>query len=538
MPEPPSKKIGPTIEVSPLQAVDPDSAGVLDQSKGGFGVDMWAGTSRALVQGLLPQLPAAAPSPAMHDLMRRLLLSTATAPAGARTGPGLIGLRVERLAAMGDAEGVKALLDAAPGKGADEALSRIRIDSQFLADDTKNACGDIGQMVTQYAAAYWQKAYAFCQAIGGAKERARLAVSLLRESEADKDPGFFELSGALLGDGSKKVTFPGAPSALEIAMLRAAKQPLPASVADSDNAALVKAVAAMPEADPDVRLRAAERAEAAGALKSEELAKIYSDIPFKPEELASALTEAEKVGGGRGRALLYQAAVKEGVPSARAEALQAVWKSARKDGMYATAARACAPLLFEMTPSSELTWFAADAGRALFVANERSRAFAWYDFVAASHDADAAKARARLWPVAVLSDTEKHLTVNDETVKQWLAAEKDSNEDGWQERAALLFGLMDALGESTDNTEWETLVDAGHRQTDMPDLALWISLGQATDDNHIGATVLYSMLSLGDKGPQGASPIVDQGAVASLAAVGLNDEARRLAVEAAVGHGL
>lgn len=200
MPEAPVKTLGPTIEVSPLQAVDPDSAGVLDQSNGGFGIDMWAGASRELVRRLLPQLPAAAPSPVMHDLMRRLLLSIATAPAGERTEPGLIALRVERLAAMGEAGGVKQLLDAAPAKGADEALSRIRVESQFLADDTKSACDEVGQRIARYATAYWQKAFAFCQAIGGEKEKARLAVSLLREAEADKDPAFFALAAVLFGD--------------------------------------------------------------------------------------------------------------------------------------------------------------------------------------------------------------------------------------------------------------------------------------------------------------------------------------------------
>lgn len=534
---PPPLMSEPTVQVSPLQAIDPDSAGVLDQSKGGFGVDMWAGASRDLVQRLVPQLPAAAPSPLMHDLMRRLLLSVATAPAGERAEPGLVALRIERLAAMGDADGVKDLLTAAP-KGTDEASSRTRVESGFLADDTKSACDDVGKNIARYPTAYWQKAFAFCQAVGGEKEKARLAISLLREAEADKDPAFFTLAGVLLGDSKKKADIANAPTALEIAMLRAAKQPLPAAAADSDNAAVLKAVAAYADADPVIRVKAAERAEAAGMLSANQLAKIYSDVSFKPEEIDNALSEAEKDGGPRGRALLYQAAVKQGVSSARAEVLQAAWKMARKAGIYETSARVNAPLLFELTPSSELTWFAAEAGRALFVANEPGHAFAWYDFVAGAHDTDAQKIQAQLWPVAALADTEKHVTVNDDAVKQWLAAEKDLNADGWQERAALLLGLMNALGEATDPAARDSLIDAAHAQTDMPGLALWISLGQATDDNHIGETVLLSMLALGPAGPGGASAIVDQGVVASLAAVGLGDEARRLAVEAAVGHGL
>ncbi|MDA0702516.1 MAG: hypothetical protein O3A96_04650, partial [Proteobacteria bacterium] len=66
---------GGAISVDVLEAVGPDSAGTLNDRNGGLGGDMWAGSDRTLVEALLIRLPTAAASPAMRDMMRRLLLT-------------------------------------------------------------------------------------------------------------------------------------------------------------------------------------------------------------------------------------------------------------------------------------------------------------------------------------------------------------------------------------------------------------------------------------------------------------------------------
>jgi hypothetical protein len=536
----PAKKLKPTIEVNPLQAVDPESVGVLDKANGGFGVDMWAGASRALVKRLLPQLPAKAPSPPMHDLMRRLLLSTATAPAGESGEPSLLALRVERLAAMAEAKGVRQLLDAAPTRKSDAALARTRVDSLLLASDTKAACELSDGMIQKSDDSYWQKVFAFCQILSDQNEKARLSISLLRDAEAEKDPAFFAITRILLGEAPKKPEPLGALSPLEIAMLRSARQPLPPDVANAADPAVLQAIAAYADADENIRLAAAERAEATGVLSADALAKVYAGVSFKPDELTNAMSEAEKDGGPRARALLYQAAVQQSVPTARAEVLQKAWALARKDGVYGTSARVNAPLLADMTPPSELMWFAADAGRALFVAGDFTHAFAWYDMAAsaAARDSDAKKAQAALWAVAALADPAKHVSVDADAITHWLAAKKEIAEDGWQDRAAYALGLLDALGVPVDSADWDEVIAATRSQSETPGVALWTALRDAGDDNHVGLTVLLSMLALGDKGPAGSSPIVAEAVVTNLNAVGLGDDARRIAVEAAAGAGL
>ncbi|MCK5275255.1 MAG: hypothetical protein KAR37_11445, partial [Alphaproteobacteria bacterium] len=104
------------IEIGDLEELDPDSGGILDVSMGGLGVDMWAGTDRARLLRLLSQLPASYDSPTLHDLARRLLLSSAIAPVRGETDAetSLIGLRIERLAAMGLAGAVAEMMTIAP----------------------------------------------------------------------------------------------------------------------------------------------------------------------------------------------------------------------------------------------------------------------------------------------------------------------------------------------------------------------------------------------------------------------------------------
>jgi hypothetical protein len=63
-----------------LRAPDANGSGLLDEARGGFGLDTWEGTNPLLVQRLMPALPNAVPSPTARSLQRRLLLSIAAPP--------------------------------------------------------------------------------------------------------------------------------------------------------------------------------------------------------------------------------------------------------------------------------------------------------------------------------------------------------------------------------------------------------------------------------------------------------------------------
>lgn len=535
----PPTRIEPSVQVNPLQAPDPESGGVLDPDNGGFGANMWDGISRATVQRLLPSLPVRAPSPAMRDLMRRLLLSVSRAPGGEGSGASLIALRAERLAAMGDAQAMNQLLDTAPSQQGDESMARTRVNGLLLSGDVTGACEQVSHRIREYTTEYWQQAFVFCQAEEGKRDQARLSLALLREGAADKQQTFFQVASVLVGDSTKEIAAGGDVTPLVLAMLKSAKQPIPAEIAESADPPVLLSISGNAGAEWAVRLAAAERAEAIGLMPATALAKLYSEVSFSSEQVDNALSSARNEGGPMARALLYQATAKQSVPAARAEVLQEALDMARADGLFATSARVNAPLLQDILPAAELMWLVSDAGQALFVANDCGGGTAWYELAAnasASHETDAVRAAALLWPLVILCDAQTHIASDPAAVRKWLAAMEESDGENWRARAGLMLGLLNSVGKLLDLADWQVAIEPGGKEAPVPDAALWLALRDAADADYVGATVLFALLAIGNGGPQKAAPIVVNAAASGLDAVGLNGVARRLAIEAAVGQ--
>jgi hypothetical protein len=72
----------------------------------------------------------------------------------------------------------------------------------------------------------------------------------------------------------------------------------------------------------------------------------------------------------------------------------------------------------------------------------------------------------------------------------------------------------------------------------MPSPALWRVFGDAAESRRVGETVLLAALSLGDLPLDQASPMLLHGLITNLRLVGLDAEARALALEAALAAGL
>lgn len=532
------------VTVNRLQAVDPDSAGVLSSDKGGLGVAMWKGVSRRLVDRLVPEIPARSSSTVSQDLSRRLLLSTATAPAYTDDGPrqSLMAARIERLGAMGDLLAVERLLQVAADREGDATLARAQVDSLLLRNDNAGACAMVRTVVRGSDTPFWQRGLIFCQALAGEHEKAALGVKLLAErAEEAASPVFSKLVRALAGDAGAVVDSMPAPSPLDLAMMRAARQPLPADVVYSPSPAILAAVALSPNASLDVRLVAAERAEAFGALPVESVALIFISVSFATDDLANAVSRAGEIGGARGRALLYQAARAQGSAKARARVLQAAYRQAVEGGQYGTMVRLTASFLENMDPDADLVWFAADAVRAFLFLGDDGGAERWMKEVetAAAGNPAVAKVLARLWPLAELLDMDKARSWNEATMAAWRDEMVKDDPVRADIRATILYTLFDALGEAVADDAWPPLVTAPFLASQvMPTTPFWQALRSAAAADRIGETVLLVLVALGDGGVGQAHPMVISLAVSSLRQVGLESEARHLALEAAIAAGV
>ena len=71
-----------------------------------------------------------------------------------------------------------------------------------------------------------------------------------------------------------------------------------------------------------------------------------------------------------------------------------------------------------------------------------------------------------------------------------------------------------------------------------PDAALIHALSEASQLGRLGETVLLALLALGEAGPGEAHPLVLHAVLRALWRVDLANEARLLAIEAAVANGI
>ena len=534
---------GSAIQVQSLGVIDVSSAGLLDDEDGGLGADMWRGVDRVTVESLLPRLPVATASRAMQDLTRRLLLTRARVPEGLATTTSLLGLRVERLAAAGDTESVNALMNLAPADLSDRNVSRAKVDGLLLSGDTAGACADFQTLVTEDPEeTYWVKGLAFCRALVGSHDQATFAAALLRDL-GEQDPPFFALLGVLSGDRGITLDSLLDPTPLHIAMTKTARQPLPVDAIAGASPGILVAIARSSNADLDLRLAAAERAEAAGALDAALLGEIYRSVTFTPDELSDAVSTLQQLTAPRANALLYQVAQIQEVPTARAEALKLAWKIARERGGYGTAVRVNLSSLQALEPSAELAWFAIDAVHALYTAEDNAGANRWFNMVqsnASPGNTDAALAVLKLWPLPFLRDARYQQGWDGNAVLgPWIdgltALEGSPDQQIFQVETVLT--LLAAFDFAIPVTAWTpTLQKSMSVATSIPVPGLWLYLRSAVKTGSVGAAVLFSLLALGEAGPAGADPIVLSEVVTALRIVGLEDAARQVAVEAAMAR--
>ncbi len=571
------------IQVGALREIDPSSVGLLDPGAGGLGTEMWAGSDRGRIERLLPRLPMGTLSPVMQKMARRLLLSSAEVPKGEAVAPSLLGLRVERLAAGGLTDEVNRLLNLAPTRLSDPAFARAEMNGLLLTGDRPAFCTRIEDVVAADSDPYWLKGLAFCKALEGETQSVDLAVSILRDQGETGDEAFFTLADALSGNGEAVVDSLIDPSPLQLAMLRAARQPLPSDAVPGARPGILRAQAEAANADIDLRLAAAEKAEAAGALSTEALAQIYAGIEFSDDEMERWAELAGDSHTPRTNALLFQVATIESEPFKRAKVLQTAWRRARDEGGFGAMARVTYNAARSLEPSDEMIWAAADIGRALLMAGDSVTARRWFDLAsevaatpkqpkppikpvvitaeeaakrlttgmlgAPKPDAppsperpvdEAAQAVLELWPLILIADLNTPLAFRPAILEAWWPGQVATvGETAASERAAVYYSLLDAMGYFMPDTVWAPLLNGPLTVTAYtPAPALTRGLESAVKAKRIAETVLLCLLALGDVGPAGADPSTLHAVIRALRAVGLIRESRDVALEAAIGRGL
>ncbi|MBF0168583.1 MAG: hypothetical protein HQL45_13235 [Alphaproteobacteria bacterium] len=526
------------VQAQELKPVSRETVGTLDAAHGGLSVDMWQGTPREVVETWLPQLPAAPGALTPYDLQRRLLLTSAEVPqglpgVGEKDTASLLIRRIERLFAMGAGADARGMLDLVPANLRAESLIRYEIESWLLEGDDKKACGLADPHLSKGDDVFWAKAALFCALVEGDKAHAGLSLDLMRESKVP-DPYFFYLAETALGAKIKTAPKLEEPQALHLAMLRLSKKGLPEGLADRlTQPTLLKAVLGMGAASAENRLLAARKAEAAGALPAGEVRRLYEAIELSEKELADALALAEKDKGQRGRVLYYRWAKQQTDANARAEAIVKGLGVAGKGNALLATMRLYAPLVEELPPSPQLAWFAPTALRVLLTAGLPQMAKSWSEIAKPQGQGQVQNQAGEVLLLPLLRLAGQSPALELVHLQSWREAQKEAP----PERATLLFGLLEALGDPVPSQLWLAEAGAKAEAASVPPV-LWHGLKQAAQGKSSGQAALFSLLALGEAGPGGASPLVMQEVVRTLKAAGLEKDARSLALEAAIAAGI
>lgn len=513
------------INETPLAPMDTSWAGTLSATNGALPRTMWAGTPRVFVAAALGLLQPTT-SPVLQDLTRRLLLSDAVAPAGQDPagGPSLAELRLDRLLAVGRVDSAS-LLDSLPRGSVGESFDRDSVELRFAANDVTDACNTVRDRVARYRDAWWDRALIACQALSGAYNQASLGLSVMEEQKNGVDPAFATLINAIDGHRARLEKLPD-PSPMRMALLAAAKLPLPTDALATAGPAALAVWATSTKVPVQQRLVAAEKAAAFGALPPAALGVLYDAVQVSAAERAAALKNSRLPADARARAMLYQVALATNAPDARVTALTALLADARRRDAFVTMAHVVEPLVAEVQPLPAEQGFAGDAARVLLATGHADLAAPWIalantpgvQLLAALGHPPAAGANA-----SPLSETIMDLAARDASAGP--------------RQADLLIALFSALGQNVDGVDLSRLIQPAHNGM-LPGAALWLDQQRAATAGRLGEAVLTSIIVASAGERLSDEPVILAHVLAGLKAVGLEADARAMAVEAALDAGI
>lgn len=528
------------VSTGVLGELDFGAVGLLTSQNGGFGPEMWRGANRAFVERLLATLPVTTPSPTLQKLTQRLLLSAAEPPLGATSnGPSFLGLRLDRLIEAGqfDSAGQMAAL---AGQTRDDALLHARARLALASNDIKFACEMAAEQVKTSTAAFWLKLAGFCHILNGDDAAAQLSASLAAETDPG-DVGYQSLLTALISKSGKLPKSLPSLDILHLAMIRFASLPLPAQMSDDMSAGEYKLMGRMPGAPVEQRLPAAERAEAAGAIGPEEVLQLYAELAFSVEDRANARDLAPKLSAAKANALMFQSVRSQDSPASLSLALSAALSLARASNSFATVARVNLTPIRDLVPAPETIEVASLMGRALLAAGDPVAARRWYDLARTlslpGNNPGATRAANELWPLLRLAQPPEAVADDPAEISAWLARLTPEEK---AKKGPLLLSALAALGHATPEAEWINLSEQPETSdpVTMPPTAVLHLLMQASQSGRVGQTVLLSLVCLGEQGKGLSHPFLLGLTVRALQAVGLPNEARALALEAALLAGI
>lgn len=498
-----------------------DLAPVMAPDASGLPLDLWAGLDMAELERLLSALDLPPRSPALHQLWRRMMLSSAGTPAGAPSPDHFLALRLEALYRSGMlaemAEAVERSRSTGPFAQLFLARKEIGLGDRDAGCRTARALGAAGLSGRLKGEALLLMGY--CAAASNDTAAADLAASMAREEGLTNDLALGVLEG-VAGGAKARAPLPAHVSLLDYRFLQLTGTAAEMEVVGRAEPALLVALAEDPGANVRLQTAAAEAALRLNALPPEAVARVYrrqadpsSRAPSAHDKAADPILR---------RAYMFVAIEATQNPDTRAQLLRAFLDDARRAGIHAQAARMLAPVLEGQWPSPATGMLAEPAVEIALAAGQYEAARRWAESAASLQHwlalidvADGAAAGGKRTPgLAYMDELASRGRLGAEVLHR-------------------LATVLDALDVDVPRGIWEAAGRIPQPVTGyLPETGVLSELARSVQRKEAGRAALAAMRAFGANGADGVNILVLGDAVRGLKRSGLEADARRLAVEA------
>ena len=530
--------------------------GNLGKKDGGLGLEMWKGTDSTFALTILKLLPVNAPSPAMRNLAKRLLLSDAFQPskkeekglqAISPSGKPIISedqeatflpLRFAKLASLGAKNELIELGNLVPTEDMLGVLAKEAIYARLLSGETNKVCDEVIELAKRTNESYWRKALIVCQLILGNRDDALLSLELLL-AELDSEDKFSKLIYTL-ADETNKIEFDENSIYFKILIAVLPGQQLDKYRLNLEPSGL-SVVAKNSNLSWKIRMLAAEKAVLAGSLSSIYLGELATQFKFEENIFSRAASESKSMEGFMARALLLKAAALNTSFIERARFLRLLLDSADSDEIFQVYASVIMPILLTIKPRHDLIWFASSATRASIAGGNYILASEWLAVLAKTLDLDyeASGSLLRLLPLIAIAGQPLPKPFSEEQATDvWSGLSDNFSREDKEKRASRLLVLLSAMGIEPRAGAWKNVISSKNifETENIPATALRYQLLDAAKNNRIAEVVSISLIMLGSEGPSKSGLVSLNAVIRALREIGLEADARAIAIEAAISY--
>ncbi|WP_206378201.1 hypothetical protein [Sneathiella limimaris] len=521
------------LQVQSLSAVHPASVNLISVDQGGLGFDLWNRTRPEIISELLLKLAAPVKSPAMMTVYRKLLLTGGDLPAGARNADKIMELRIRKIMDQGWFEAAKDYFARIPANRRTPAINQLEAELNLLVGRDLEACADLRQPLDRDSnSTFWAKLDIFCKLANQDFDRADLEIALLEE-KGEKDPLFFSLAAAIQGSQIDFSERSEPLSPVHFALLKKLDAAFPKMLVQNASAAVQNAMLATPNRIQDAKLDII-----LDVLESGNSVSLAADFLNPTEAAPAAETPLEDDTLVYSR--LLQAITLAQAPEEKAQLLSQLWEEAKAQGDLFAVSKVTLPVLENLQVAAQSQEFMRKAASLLLMNGKPGLALQWERASrraaiqgTAEDRLQARKDISRLDVYVLLSGKDGIARWNSQSFTTWLDAVKE--DPNAAKKGAYLLMAMEVFGYSVSEADWDRLLyleqspAQSYSNHTYENILVNSALRKAK-----GKTVSLGLLSVGSESPDKISLTSTRAVLSALKAVGLQEDARKLALEIAI----